>query len=130
QALQAVRRQLMEGKPTAIGHTASFQGLGGLGKTQLAIEYAYRYQDSYPNGIIWLNADQDIAAQLTELAERARWIAPESEHKYKLEVAQHRLRTYSDCLIIFDNLESLTSIESYLPEQEAKPHILVTSRLD
>jgi tetratricopeptide (TPR) repeat protein len=129
-SLQAVRKQLTEGHHTAIGQTAAFQGLGGLGKTQLAVEYAYRFKDSYPNGVIWLNADQDIDAQLTELAEKARWIAPESEHKYKLDIARHRLRTYSDCLIIFDNLENPQAIEDYLPEPQANPHILVTSRRD
>ncbi len=129
-ALQAVRKQLTEGRRTAIGQAAAFRGLGGLGKTQLAVEYAYLFKDSYPNGVIWLNADQDIDAQLTELAEKARWIAPESEHKYKLQVALHRLRTYSDCLIIFDNLEDPQAIASYLPEPQAEPHILVTSRKD
>lgn len=129
-SLQAVREQLTKGRRTAIGQTAAFQGLGGLGKTQLAVEYAYRFKDSYPNGVIWLNADQNLDAQLTELAEKARWIAPESEHKYKLDVARHRLRTYSDCLIIFDNLEDPQAIEDYLPEPQAHPHILVTSRRD
>ncbi|HEV2800213.1 MAG TPA: FxSxx-COOH system tetratricopeptide repeat protein [Pyrinomonadaceae bacterium] len=129
-ALQAVREQLTKGRRTSIGQTAAFQGLGGLGKTQLAVEYAYRFKDTYPNGVIWLNADQDIDAQLTELAERARWIAPESEHKYKLDIARHRLRTYSDCLIIFDNLGDPQAIENYLPEPQASPHILVTSRVD
>ena len=105
QVLKDVRKQLTEGKRTAIGQTAAFRGLGGLGKTQLAIEYAYRYRDEYPNGVIWLNADQNIDAQLIEIAEKARWIAPESEHKYKIEIAQQRIRSYSDCLIIFDNLE-------------------------
>ena len=129
-ALQAVRNQLMEGRSTAIGQAAAFQGLGGLGKTQLAVEYAHRYRDTYPNGVIWLNADQDIDAQLTDLAEKARWIAPESEHKYKLQIALHRLRTSSDCLIIFDNLEDPRTIANYLPEPTASPHILVTSRID
>ncbi|MGB8510261.1 MAG: SIR2 family protein, partial [Pyrinomonadaceae bacterium] len=129
-ALHEVRKQLTEGRRTAIGQTVSFQGLGGLGKTQLAVEYAYRFRDEYPNGVIWLNADQDIDAQLTELAGRARWVAPESEHKYKLEVAKHRLRTFSDCLIIFDNLEHVESLDSYLPEAQANPHLLVTSRID
>lgn len=127
-ALLAVREQLTSGRRTAIGQTASFMGLGGLGKTQLAVEYAYRFRDDYKNGVIWLNADQDIDAQLTELSEKARWVSPHSEHKYKLEVAQRRLRTYSDCLIIFDNLEDPSAIEDYLPEPQADPHILVTSR--
>ncbi|MCG3114043.1 MAG: tetratricopeptide repeat protein, partial [Candidatus Manganitrophus sp. SB1] len=129
-ALQAVRKQLTQGHHTAIGQTAAFQGLGGLGKTQLAVEYAYRYRSEYPNGVIWLSADQDIDAQLTELSEKARWIAPESEHKYKLEVAQQRVRSYSDCLIIFDNLENLDTIKEYLPFPDAEPHILITSRTD
>lgn len=130
QALQNVRKQLLEGKRTAIGQTATFQGLGGLGKTQLAVEYAYRHRGDYPNGVIWINADQDIDAQLIEIAHKGRWIAPASEHIYKLQIAQQRLRSYSDCLIVFDNLDDLRAIDAYLPEPEASPHILVTSRND
>jgi tetratricopeptide (TPR) repeat protein len=129
-ALATVHQELSQGRRTAIGQAVAFQGLGGLGKTQLAVEYAYRYREHYPNGVIWLNADQDLDAQLIELAEKARWIAPESEHHYKLEVAAKRLRTFSDCLIIFDNVESRESIEPYLPEPQADPHILVTSRTE
>lgn len=130
EALAKVRQQLMEGRRTAIGHTASFKGLGGLGKTQLAVEYAYQYRDSYPAGVVWLNADQDIDAQLTELAVSAEWIAPESEHKDKLDVAKQRLRSHGDCLIIFDNLEEQKLIHPYLPNPSGTAHILVTSRLD
>ena len=130
QALQDVREQLVGGKRSAIGQTAAFRGLGGLGKTQLAVEYAYRYQNDYPNGVIWINADQDIDAQLIEIAHKGRWIAPASEHKYKLQIAQQRLRSYSNCLIVFDNLDDRMAIEPYLPEPQANPHILVTSRRD
>jgi hypothetical protein len=110
-AIEAVRNQLTEGKRTAIGQTAAFRGLGGLGKTQLAVEYAYRYRDHYPNGVIWINADQDIDAQLIEISDKAQWIAPESEHKYKLEIAQRRIRTYSNCLLVFDNLDDRRGME-------------------
>jgi tetratricopeptide (TPR) repeat protein len=127
-ALQQVRDQLTQGKHTAIGHTAAFEGLGGLGKTQLAVEYAYRFKDSYPNGVIWINADQDINAQLTDIAVSARWIAPETEHKFKLDVALHRLCLFSGCLIIFDNVDDYASIEPFLPQQTATPHLLATSR--
>jgi len=129
-SLVKVRQQLTAGRRTAIGQTAVFQGLGGLGKTQLAVEYAYRYRHDYPNGVIWLTADQDIDAQLVDLSVKARWAAPESEHSFKLEIARHRLRSYTDCLIVFDNLEQMADIQNYLPEPPAEPHILVTSRTE
>jgi tetratricopeptide (TPR) repeat protein len=127
-ALKIVRQQLLAGKPTNIGQTALFQGIGGLGKTQLAVEYAYHYRSEYPNGVYWITADENIDAQLTQIAVAARWVAPESEHAIKLDVARHRLKSYSDCLIVFDNLESVDTIRDYLPEPSANPHILVTSR--
>ena len=129
-ALQRVRDQLVSGRRTAIGQTAVFQGLGGLGKTQLAVEYAYSYRHAYPNGVIWLTADLDIDAQLVDVAVKSRWVAPESEHSLKLEIARHRLRSYSKCLVVFDNLERIESIQRYLPELPAEPHILATSRTE
>jgi len=119
---------LTQGKPTAIGHTASFEGLGGLGKTQLAVEYAYDYDGGYPNGVVWINADQDINAQLTDIAVTACWVAPETEHKFKLDVALHRLRSFSNCLIIYDNVEDIAAIQPYLPLPFSNPHLLITSR--
>lgn len=127
-ALEKVRQQLLAGKPTSIGQTALFQGIGGLGKTQLAVEYADRYRNEYPNGIYWITADENIDAQLTQLAVEARWVAPESEHATKLDIARNRIKSYSGCLIIFDNLESIDAIRDYLPNPSASPHILVTSR--
>lgn len=129
-ALEQVRRQLQNGKRTAIGQTASFQGLGGLGKTQLAVEYAHAHRGDYPNGVIWLNADQDIIPQLIRLAEDSHWVATVSDQAFKVSMAIKRLREYSDCLIIFDNLESQDAILEFLPAPSAHPHILVTSRLD
>lgn len=128
--LDKVRQQLLTGRPTSIGQTASFQGIGGLGKTQLAVDYAHHCRDAYPSGVLWLEADRDIDAQLIQIAEAARWIAPQSEHKDKLAVALQRLRTFSDGLIIFDDVESLASIEPYLPRAGARAHVLVTSRTE
>jgi tetratricopeptide (TPR) repeat protein len=127
-ALGRVRQQLLVGKPTSIGQTALFQGIGGLGKTQLAVEYAYHYRAEYPNGVYWITADENIDSQLTQIAVAAKWIAPESEHSIKLDVARHRLKNYSDCLIVFDNLESADVIREYIPNSSSSPHILVTSR--
>jgi predicted phosphodiesterase len=128
EALQKVRQQLTEGKPMAIGHTAAFQGLGGLGKTQLAVEYAHRFRSEYPKGVIWINADQEIDPQLIQIAKQAKWVHPESKHSDILDIAKQRLKTRSECLIVFDNVEEREAIDLYLPEVEAEPHLLLTSR--
>jgi len=127
-AVGLVRQYLTGAGWTAIGQTAAIQGLGGLGKTQLAVEYAYEYRNSYANGVVWLHANQDIDAQLTRLAVEAKWVAPVSNHQEKLDIALHRLRTYSDCLVIFDGVEQRDSLTAYLPNQSATPHLLITSR--
>jgi tetratricopeptide (TPR) repeat protein len=127
-ALQKLRTQLTKSRGTAIGQTASFHGMGGLGKTQLAVEYAHRFKKDYPKGVIWINADQEIDSQLIQIAKKGIWISPESEHKLILEIAQRRLATYSECLIIFDNVNNLEDIKIYLPESHATPHLILTSR--
>lgn len=128
EALWKVRAQLARGLRTAIGQTAAFVGFGGLGKTQLAVEYAHAHRDDYPRGVFWLNADEDIDGQLGRIADVATWVSPASDAKSKLEIALHQIRSRSDCLLIFDNVEDLAKIEPYLPEPPAAPHILITSR--
>ncbi|MDQ1354848.1 MAG: hypothetical protein QG657_5157 [Acidobacteriota bacterium] len=127
-ALQKVREQLTAGQRTSIGHTAAFQGLGGLGKTQLAVEYAHRFRDEYPLGVLWVNADQEIEPQLIQMAKQGLWIHPESKPQDILEIARVRLQNRSECLVIFDNVEDRAVIEPYLPMVDAEPHLLLTSR--
>ena len=127
--LREVHETLLEGLPTNIGQAVSFQGLGGLGKTQLAVEYAYEYQDEYPNGVLWLTVDQDIDKQLVEICDKAEWVSPKSEIKVKLDVARHRLKTIIECLIVLDNVETFDErIKEYLPPPRNDIHILATSR--
>jgi len=128
EALENLRKQLAESNGTAIGQTASFHGMGGLGKTQLAVEYAHRFKDDYSNGVIWIHADQEIDPQMIQISQKGNWIAPGSEHKLILEIAKRRLKTFSECLIIFDNVEKQEDIKPYFPEPDAKPHIILTSR--
>lgn len=128
-ALTKVRTQLERGRPTSIGQATSFVGLGGLGKTQLAVEYAHTYRDRYPRGVYWFTADEDLDKQLIRLACEARWVNPQVEPRDQLDVAIEQVRTRSDCLIIFDNVEHIDAIARLLPVPSAKPHLLLTSRL-
>jgi tetratricopeptide (TPR) repeat protein len=127
--LTGLRQQLTKPK-AGVRAAAALTGIGGLGKTQLAVEYAHRYRDEYPGGVIWLTADQDLDSQLTQLCDAARWLPPQSEHVTKRDVALHRLRTHAGCLIIFENLVDQAAIDPYIPEISAGAHLLATSRTE
>jgi tetratricopeptide (TPR) repeat protein len=128
--LEKVRQQFLNGRPTSIGRTVSFQGIGGLGKTQSAVDYAYHYRHEYSSGVLWLEADRDVDTQLIQIADAAGWIAPRSEHKDKLAVARQRLRTFAGGLVVLDNLWRLADIKEYLPAPNIDVHILVTTRTE
>src|SRR4051794_29203274 len=52
------------------GHTPALTGPGGMGKTQVAVEAAYRLRDQYPGGVFWLTMEQaeSIPIQVAALA--------------------------------------------------------------
>src|SRR5260370_21118140 len=54
EALQRLREIRVAGKSAVLTHALS--GLGGIGKTQLAAEYAYKYQNEY-QAVLWAGAD-------------------------------------------------------------------------
>src|SRR5205085_7320937 len=45
-----------EDQPIALAQPQAISGLGGIGKTQTAVEYAYRYRDDYES-VLWARAD-------------------------------------------------------------------------
>src|SRR5690349_19515846 len=61
-------RQLF--KESAAGvRRAALVGMGGVGKTQLAVEFAHRNRSDYPGGVYWVNAAAPLVAELATLAE-------------------------------------------------------------
>lgn len=68
------RDELLEAIHTAVlrhlggQQSVVLSGEEGVGKTQVAVEYAYRYRDAYPGGVYWINARRDWTQELAELA--------------------------------------------------------------
>src|SRR5258708_15794029 len=52
-----------------LSHPLGISGLGGIGKTQTALEYAYRYRTDY-DAVFWVRADSvtSLTSSLVELA--------------------------------------------------------------
>lgn len=53
----------------ALSQPQAISGLGGIGKTQLAVEYAYRYGQEY-QAVLWARAEtiEALNASYTEIA--------------------------------------------------------------
>src|SRR5438876_3938193 len=104
-------------------------GLGGVGKTQLALEYAYRNKDAY-NVVWWINADEPatLALGYAKLATQLGMNIPEG---MGLDDIRHALRrkldARKDWLLIFDNVTTSDDVKNYLPIDRTG-HVIITSR--
>ena len=108
-------------RPAAGGpHPAALTGMGGIGKTQLAVEYAYRYRDAYPGGVYWVNAAQRWQAELAALAEKLGLredSAAEADRERRLALAFGRyLDEHPGALVIFDNVEDPLALREPTPD--------------
>jgi WD40 repeat protein len=84
---------------------AGLTGMGGIGKTQLAVEYVYRYRESYPDGIFWVNAADPLAQGLAHIGGRLRPEVRTGSSDRQLQVAFEELNRRRDALLVFDNLD-------------------------
>jgi hypothetical protein len=58
--LEAIQNVLRPKDPTRVGEITQckLQGMGGIGKTEIALEYAYRHMSDY-DAIFWIDAEQE-----------------------------------------------------------------------
>jgi tetratricopeptide (TPR) repeat protein len=106
-------------------------GLGGIGKSQLAIEYAYRYATEYQY-IWWVNAKSNatIYASLEHFALNFGLVDKESRYEYVdlLNVVHAWMQQTDNWLFIFDDAKDEEQLSSYLPAFSSHRHVLITSR--
>lgn len=129
QILTHLHERLRSHKSVALIQPLAISGLGGIGKTQTAIEYTYRYRDEYAF-VLWVKADTSEAlisdfvaiAHLLMLAERSA-----KDQHLIVNAVKNWLEASTDWLLILDNADDLTLIQDFLPI-DGKGHILLTTR--
>jgi tetratricopeptide (TPR) repeat protein len=127
--LQSLRDQLVKGNTTAL--TQAISGLGGIGKTQTAIEYAYRNQQQY-RYILWIGAatHESLLADLSLMADLLEVPGRDAQNQQNTAIAvKNYLAQQSDWLLIFDNADDIEMVRPYFPRgNKTNGHILLTTR--
>jgi hypothetical protein len=127
EVIARIEKELRSGQAAAV--TQAIAGLGGIGKTQLALEYCYRQASSY-QVVWWIRAEskETRMADLGALAERLR-LAPVDKSDFSSSVGAviEWLNRTPGWLLIFDNVERPEDLEHLLPVA-GRGHILITSR--
>lgn len=109
----------------------ALQGLGGVGKTAVATEYAWKYGPEY-DLVCWIRADQTplIRAALAGLASYLGLAAPSTSGidatTQNVLDALRRGEPYNRWLLIFDNADQPEEILPFIPGGPGD--VLITSR--
>lgn len=123
--LEAMEEQLKEH-----GRAAIF-GLGGVGKTQTALEYAYCHLGDY-NHIFWVRAENetDILDGYGKIAKMLDLpVAKEPNIELRAKIVKAHLEdagAITNYLVIYDNGDDVAPVENWRPQNAG--HILITSR--
>jgi hypothetical protein len=126
--LEQLHKQLQKGELVAISAIA---GMGGVGKTELAIQYARAFKAAYPAGICWLLArEMNIGTQIVSyaLVELGLRVPDGIELPDQVRFCW-RNWPEGDALIVLDDVTNYPEVEPYLPPENPQFKVLLTTRL-
>jgi tetratricopeptide (TPR) repeat protein len=129
EALNTLHEQLQQKERVAI---CAIAGMGGVGKTELALQYApsHQQQGTYPGGLCWLQAAQaDVGTQIISFARIQLDVQIPDGLDLPEQVAYcWRHWRGGEVLLVFDDVWSYEKIKPYLPPAEPRFKVLITTR--
>lgn len=127
--LGGLTNALISGKTTALIQTGAVTGLGGVGKTQLALKYAYRHLDDYCV-IWWVRSEEPstLADDYASLAVKLGLLDDVEKIDARIEATRSWLEDNTKWLLIFDDAQKPGDLNNYLPRM-GSGHVIITSRI-
>lgn len=107
----------------------AIHGMGGVGKTQLAAEYAYDHAGDYQ--VVWWIKSEESAALASDYAALAQALdlpqKQERDQRVIVAAVSEWLNHHGGWLLIFDNARRKEDLRDWLPQNRAG-HVVITSR--
>jgi hypothetical protein len=104
-------------------------GLGGIGKTQIAVEYAYLHRHEY-QAVLWVHSDtrESLISGYLAIAKSLNLPEKHAEAQYVvIEAVRTWLQTHRSWLLILDNADDLDMVGEFVPPVFGG-HLLITTR--
>jgi transcriptional regulator with XRE-family HTH domain len=127
--LLQLRGQLHAQLESALIQPQIVNGLGGIGKTQIALEYAYRFRNDY-QALLWVRAEtyEMLMEDYQTIAHLLQIPHPEDQELCHIVAAVKRqLQNYDTWLFICDGAEDLNQAHALLPDASLG-HVIITTR--
>jgi tetratricopeptide (TPR) repeat protein len=128
--LERIHELLQQQKPIAISALA---GMGGVGKTELALQYARRHLDDFPGGVYWFSAKAGDGA--TQWVEFAIAYFPNFAIPDHLDTLIRKVEyCFQKCpsgnvLVIFDDVSDYNQVKDCVDVMPPRFKVLITTRL-
>jgi hypothetical protein len=139
EALLTLEKQLSEKTRLAI---TAIKGMGGIGKTELALQYAVaaKNRNKYPGGICWIDVrGKNIADEVLDFANNYLDFIPPDKQSSGKEIPLNKKvelcwNLWSQAfpqvkLVIFDDVAAYDQVKDFLPPYDPSLKVIITTRL-
>ena len=124
--LGELRTALESAGTAAVVARAALYGMGGVGKTQLALKYSHAFRHAYA-GVWWFRAEDPASVEIDALACCTECGVAVPEGSKPSAALKRWLAGQPSWLLVYDNAEDVEAVRGFLPDGGCH-HLLITSR--